>query len=144
MHSSTLEWDDTLPFATYCFNMAPLINDLESPFDLVHDTDLLEGRLSHLQKYCRYVGEQPGRLAVRDLRNMWKMHVKLHKVSRQTEPETDSEYNSTKNLKEGQLVNEKPWCKGFPTLIFSGLPNHYNCKLKHSNSSDIQWQGMKM
>ena len=35
---------------------------------------------------------------------MWKMHAKLLKESRQKEPETDSEYSSTENLKEGWLV----------------------------------------
>ena len=104
MHNSTLEWDNALPLATYCFNMAPSVNDLESPFYLVHGRDPLERRLSHLQNYCRYVGEQPGKLAVQELRKMWKMHVKLPKELRQTEPETDREYNSTKNLKVGQLV----------------------------------------
>ena len=77
MHNSTLEWDDALPLAIYCFNVAPLVNDLESPFYLVHGRDPLEGRSSHLQNYCRYVGEQLGRLAVQELRNMWKMHAKL-------------------------------------------------------------------
>ena len=34
------------------------------------------------------------------------MHTKLLKESRQTEPETDREYNSTKNLTTN--TNEKP------------------------------------
>ena len=61
MHNSTLEWDDALRLAVYCFNVAPLVYDLESPCCLVHGRDPLEGRLSHLQNYCRYIGEQPGR-----------------------------------------------------------------------------------
>ena len=67
MCNSTLEWDDALPLATYCFNIAPSVNDLESPFYLIHGRDPLEGRLSHLQNYCWYVGEQPGRLAEQEL-----------------------------------------------------------------------------
>ena len=76
MHNNTLEWDDALPLAVYSFNLAHLVNDLESPFYLVHDGDPLEGRLSHLKNYCRYLGEQPGRLGVQELRNMWKTHTK--------------------------------------------------------------------
>ena len=77
MHNNTLEWDDILPLATYCLNVAPSVNDLESPFYLVHGRDPLKGRLSHLQNYCRYVGEQPARLAVQEVRNIWKSHGKL-------------------------------------------------------------------
>ena len=77
MYNSTFEWGNTLPLAVYCFNVASSVNDLESPFYLVHGTDPLEGRLCHLQNYCRYVGEQPGRLAVQEFRNMWKTHAKL-------------------------------------------------------------------
>ena len=73
MHNSTLEWHVTLPLVIYCFNVAPLVNALEPPFYLVHVRDPLkplDGRLGHLQNYCRYVGEHPGRLAVQELRNM--------------------------------------------------------------------------
>ena len=100
MYNSTLEWDNALPLATYCFNVAPLVNNLESPFYLVHGRDLLEGRLSHLQNYCRCVDKQRGKLAVQQLRNMWKTLAKLLKQLRQTEPETDKKYNRTKDLKE--------------------------------------------
>ena len=55
MHGSQLEWDDALPLATYCYNIAPSVDDLESLFYLVHGRDPLEGRLSNLQNYCRYV-----------------------------------------------------------------------------------------
>ena len=66
-YGSQLKWDDVLPLATYCYNITPLVDDLESPFYLVYGQDPLEGRLSNLQKYCRYVGDQPGRLAVQEL-----------------------------------------------------------------------------
>ena len=48
-YGNQLEWDDTLPLATYCFNITPLVNDLEYFFYLVHGRDPLEGRLSSLK-----------------------------------------------------------------------------------------------
>ena len=60
MHGSQLKWDDALPLATCCYNIALPIDDLEPPFYLVHDRDPLEGRLSNLPNYCSYVGDQPG------------------------------------------------------------------------------------
>ena len=58
-YDSQLEWDDVLPLATYCYNIAPSVDDLESPFYQVHGRDPLGGRLSNLQNYCRFVGDQP-------------------------------------------------------------------------------------
>ena len=84
LHSSTLEWDDILPIATYIYNIAPTVNDLESPFFLVFGRDPLEGRLSHLQNYCRYVRTEPGQLAVDKLKSMWKLHAELLHDSRET------------------------------------------------------------
>ena len=60
MHGSQLKWDDALPLATYCYNIAPFVDDLESPFYLVHGRDPLKGRLGNLQNYCRYVRDQLG------------------------------------------------------------------------------------
>ena len=34
MHNSTLEWDDALPLAIYCFNVAPLGNNFSNHFTL--------------------------------------------------------------------------------------------------------------
>ena len=62
--------DEVLLLATYCYNIAPLVDDLESPFYLVYGQDPLEGRLSDLQNYCRYMGDQPGRLAVQELQKI--------------------------------------------------------------------------
>ena len=31
MPGSQLEWDDVFPLATYCYNIAPSVDDLESP-----------------------------------------------------------------------------------------------------------------
>ena len=35
-YGTQLEWDDAFPFATYCYNIAPSADDLESPYCLVH------------------------------------------------------------------------------------------------------------
>ena len=53
MHGSQLEWDDALPLATYCYNIAPSVMILNLLSNLVHGRDLLEGRLSTLQNYCK-------------------------------------------------------------------------------------------
>ena len=39
MYSSQLKWDDALPLATYCYNIAPLVDDHESFFYLVFGQD---------------------------------------------------------------------------------------------------------
>ena len=44
MHGSQLKLDDALPLTTYCYNITPSVDDLKSPFYLVHGRDLLEGR----------------------------------------------------------------------------------------------------
>ena len=70
MHGSKLEWDDALPLATYCYNIAPSMDDLEPPFYFIYGRDLLKGRLSNLQNYFRYMGDQPGWVAVQELRKL--------------------------------------------------------------------------
>ena len=35
-YGSQLKWDDALPLATYCYNVTPSADDLESPFYLVY------------------------------------------------------------------------------------------------------------
>ena len=52
IHGSQLEWDDALSLATYCYNIAPSVDDLKSPFYLVHGKDPIKRRLSNLQNYC--------------------------------------------------------------------------------------------
>ena len=59
-YSSQLEWDNLLPLVSYCYNITPSVDGLESPFYIVHSSNLLEDRLSNLQNYCTYVGDQPG------------------------------------------------------------------------------------
>ena len=129
MHGSQLEWDDTLPLTTYCYNIASPVGDLESPFYLVHGRDPLEGRLSNLQNYCRYMSDQPGQLAVQKLRNMWKLHAKLLEENRRVDPVENKKITKASDLKIGQLVFIEDHRKGTfdPTYTFdhrvSGMLN---------------------
>ena len=68
MYGSQLEWDDALALATYCYNIGPSVDDLKSPFYLVHGRDPLKVRLNNLQNYCRYISDQPSKLAMQELR----------------------------------------------------------------------------
>ena len=101
IYGSSLEWDDVLPLATYCYNVAPSADELESSYYLVHGHDPLKGRLSNLQNYCRYMGNQPGRLAVQELQKLWKFHVKLLAEHRMAEPAGDKKITSASDLKIG-------------------------------------------
>ena len=71
LHNTDLEWDDVIPIAIYVYNISPTANSLESPFYLVFGRDPLEGRLMHIQGYCRYVGEELGRQMVQELQKLW-------------------------------------------------------------------------
>ena len=76
-----------------------------TPFFLVFGRDPLEGRLSDLQNYCRYLGTEPGQLAVDKLKCIWKLHVELLHDSRQSkDPEEERKFNKASDLKIGQLV----------------------------------------
>ena len=99
MHSSQLKW-------------ATSVNDLESPFYLVHGRDSLEGRLSNLQNYCRNVGDQSGQLVVQELRKIWKLNAKLIKENRTIDPVGNKRITKAINLKKGQLVFVKDHQKG--------------------------------
>ena len=120
MHDSQLKWDDALPLATYCYNLAPSVDDLGLPFYLVHGRDPLEGRLSNLQNYCRYVADQPGQLAVQKLRKIRKLHVKLLEENGRTDPVENKKITKATNLKIVQLVFVKHHQKGAfdPTYIY--------------------------
>ena len=128
-YSSQLEGDDALPLATYCYNITPSVDDLESPFYLVFGQDPLEGRLNNLQNYCRYIGDQPGRLAVQELQRTWKLHAKLLADNRKTEPAIDKKVTKALDPKIGQLVLIMNHWKGLfnPTYIYNhqvaGIPN---------------------
>ena len=115
------KWDDALPLATYCYNVTPSVDDLESPYYLVHGHDLLEGRLSNIQNYCRYMGDQPRRLAVQELQKVWKLHAKLLTENRMAEPAANKKITRASDLKKGQLVLVKNHCKGpfDPTYIYN-------------------------
>ena len=88
-YCSQLKWDDALPLATYCYNIAPSVDDLESPYYLIHGQDPLKGRLSNLQIYCRYMGDQPRKLVVQELQKLWNLHAKLLSGNRIAKPATD-------------------------------------------------------
>ena len=118
-----MEWDDILPNVAYIYNIAPSVNDLESPFLLVFGRDPLEGRLSYLQNYCRYLGTEPGQLAVDKLKCMWMLHAELLHDSRQSkDPKEERKFNKASNLKIGQLV----FIKNHTTSTFQPkyLPDH--------------------
>ena len=68
----------------------------------------MEGRLAHIQGYCRYVGEQPGRQMVQELQKLWKIHMEmLHDIRTKGDPEEgedDIKYDKAIDLRIGQLV----------------------------------------
>ena len=67
----------------------------------MHGRDPLEDRLSNLQNYCRYLGDQPGQIAVQEL---GKMHAKLLVKNMVTKPINDRKVTKASDLKIGQLV----------------------------------------
>ena len=121
--------DNALPLATYCYNIAPTVDDLESPYYLIHGWDPLKGGLSNLQNHCRYMGNQPGRLAIQELQELWKLHAKLLAENRIAESMTDKKVTKASNLKIDQLVLVKNHHKGpfNPNYIYNhwvaGIPN---------------------
>ena len=104
IYGNVLEWDHALPLATYCYNTMSLVDDLESPYYHVHGCDQLEGRLSNIQSYCRYMGDQPGRLTVEVLWKLWKLHAKLLAENRMVIPAANKKTTSALDFKIGQLV----------------------------------------
>ena len=84
------------------FNIAPSVDDLESPFYLAHGINI--GRLSNLQNYCRCVGDQPDRLTVQELRKMWKLPAKLLAENKSTEPADHRKVTKASELQIGQIV----------------------------------------
>ena len=121
IYGSQLEWDDVLPLGTCCYNITQSLNDLESPFYLIHGRHPLEGRLSNLQSYCRYIGDQPGQLAVQELWKMWKLHAKFLAENRSIEPVANKQVTKVSDLKVEQLVFVKDQGKGTfdPSYVFS-------------------------
>ena len=94
-----------MPFAAYIYIVAPIVNDLKSPFFLVFGRDPLEGRLSHVQNYSRYLRTEPRQLAVDKLKSMWTLHTKLLWDSREAkDPEEEKKFDKASDVKTGQLV----------------------------------------
>ena len=128
-YGSQLEWDDALPLATYCHNIAPSVDDLDSPYYLIHGWDSLKGRLSNLQNYYRYMGDKLGWLAIQELQKLWKLHAKLLAGNRIAKPTTNRKVPKASDLKIGHLVLVKNHCKGpfNPTYIYdhrvASIPN---------------------
>ena len=120
-YSSQLEWDDVLPLATYCYNIVPLVDGLESPFILVFGP--LEGRLSNIHNYCRYMVDQPGRLVVQELQRTFQIHAKPLVENRSTKPAINKKVTKGSDLKIGQLILIKNHWKGpfVPTYIYNHL-----------------------
>ena len=94
--------------------------DLESQFYLVHCKDPLEGRLSNLQNYCRYLSDQPKLIAVQKLGMLWKLHAKLLRENRVTKPTNDRKVTKVSDLKVGQLafVKDHDKCPFDPMYTF--------------------------
>ena len=89
---------------SYCYSITPSVDDLYSLFYLVHGRDPIEGRLSNLQKYYRYVGDQPGCLVVQELRKMWKLNTKLLEENRRIDPVENKKITKAPDLNIGQIV----------------------------------------
>ena len=121
-----------LPLATYCYITVPLVDDLKSPYYLVHGHDLLEGRLSNIQCYCRYMGYKPGRLTVQGVQKLWKFHAKILAENRMVEQATDEKITSALDLKIGQLVIVRNQHKGpfDPTYIY----DHWLAKVLNNST----------
>ena len=133
LHSSTLKWDDILPIAAYIYNIAPTVNDLKSPFFLVFGRDPLEGRLSHLQNYYRYLRTEPGQLAVDKLKSMWKLHAELLHDSREIkDPVEERKFDKASDLKIGQLVLIKNHTA--PTFQSTYLAGHRVLKILNDST----------
>ena len=77
----------------------PSVDDLELPYYLVHGQDQLKRRLSNIQNYCRYMGDQPGRLVVQELQKLWKLHAKLLAENRTAKPATDKKVTMASELR---------------------------------------------
>ena len=66
------------------------------------------------------MGDQPGELAVQDLRKMWKLHAKLLRENRILEPTDNRKVSKASDLKIGQPVFVNDHYKGTfnPSYIF--------------------------
>ena len=77
LSSLDAKWDKILSFTCYCFNSTPTLDDLESPFFLMHGRDPLEGHARLLGSGdTRYMGDEKGLILFTELRKLWLTHAK--------------------------------------------------------------------
>ena len=107
-YGSQLKRDDALALATSCYNTVPSVDGLELPYYLLHGHDPLKGRLSNLQNYCRYMGDQSRRLAVQELQNLWKLHAKLLAENRMASPAINKKITKASDLSACQEPIQRP------------------------------------
>ena len=118
------------------------MDDLKSPFYLVHGRDPLEGRLSNLQNYHRYLSNQTMQVAVQKLRKLWKLHTKLLTENRFTETKSNRKVTKASDLNIGQLVFIKDHCKGpFWPHIHFWPQGCSNSEWKHCGTQLSRWHG---
>ena len=117
------EWDKSLPFASYCFNLTPTSDDLESPFFLIHSRDPLEGCAGLFGSGdTRYMGNEKGLILFAELRKLCLTHAKCLQENRLLKTHT---LECNKNFKShhfkvGQLVAVKNHLKStFDTKFIS-------------------------
>ena len=77
LSSLDAEWDKVLPFACYCFNLTPTLENLESLFFLIHGRDPLEGCTGLFGSGdTRYMGNEKDLTLFTKLRKLWLTHAK--------------------------------------------------------------------
>ena len=85
-YGNSLRWDNMLPLDTYCYNVVPSVDDLESPYYITHGCDPLEGRLVTYKIIAGIWTIKQGGLAVQELQKLWMFHAKLLAENRMAEP----------------------------------------------------------
>ena len=107
LSSLDAKWDKVLHFACYCFNSTPALDDLRSPFFLIHGRDPLEGHIRLLGlSDTRYMGDEKGLILFTELRKLWHSHAKNLQENRLLKSDT---LECNKNFKShdfkvGQLI----------------------------------------
>ena len=77
LSSSDAKWAKILQCTSYCFNSTPTIDDLESPFFLIHGRDPLERHAGLLGSgNIRYMGNDKGLTLFAKLCKLWLSHAK--------------------------------------------------------------------
>ena len=84
LSSSDAEWDNILSFVCYCFNTTSTVDDLRSPFFLIHSRDLLEGCTGLFRKNdVRYLGDNKGLILFTEICKLWSAHATALQENRQ-------------------------------------------------------------